>query len=96
MVKEHTVDLMFQMNEAGLSKLDADWLEQLKGWIQDGRWLKRAHPDGREARLDTVLVGLDYHIGLLYQLAGEEQYFQIFLYPDGTEREDVFWCSEEN
>ncbi len=95
-VNGHIVDLMFQMNEAGLSKLDADWLEQLKGWIQGGRWLKRAHPDGREARLDTVLVGLDYHIGLLYQQAGEEQYFQIFLYPDGTEREDVFWCSEEN
>lgn len=50
--------------------LDADWLEQLKGWIQDGRWLKRAYPDGREGKLDTVLVRLDYHIGLLYQLGG--------------------------
>ena len=77
------------MNEAGMSKLDADWLEQLKGWMQSGQWLEREHPDGRAARLDTVLVGLDYHIGLLYKLTAEEVYFQIFLNPDGTEQEEL-------
>ena len=74
----------------------ADWLEQLKGWMQSGQWLEREHPDGRAARLDTVLVGLDYHIGLLYKLIAEEVYFQIFLNPDGTEQEELFWSSEEN
>ena len=95
-VNGRTVDLVFQMNEAGMSKLDADWLEQLKGWMQSGQWLEREHPDGRAARLDTVLVGLDYHIGLLYKLIAEEVYFQIFLNPDGTEQEELFWSSEEN
>ena len=92
---DHPVDLVFQMNEGGMSKLNTDWLEQLKGWIQDGQWLEREHPDGRAARLDTVLVGLDYHIGLLYKLTDEDVYFQIFLNPDGTEQEGTFWSSEE-
>ena len=89
------VDLVFQMNEAGMSKLAPDWLEQLKGWLQSGQWLERAHPDGRAARLDTVLVGLDYRMGLLYKLSEEDVYFQIFRNPDGTEQEGVFWSSEE-
>ena len=93
-VNGHTFDLMFQMNEAGMSKLRGDWLERLNGWLQDGRWLERAHPDGRGAGLDTVLVGLDYHIGLVYKLAEEDAYFQISLRPDGTEIEGAFWSSE--
>ena len=95
-VKDRSVDLVFQMNEAGMSKLNPDWLEQLKGWLQSGQWLERAHPDGRAARLDTVLMGLDYRMGLLYKLTEEDAYFQIFLNPDGTEQEGTFWSSEEN
>ena len=95
-VKDRSVDLVFQMNEAGMSKLNPDWLEQLKGWLQSGQWLERAHPDGRAARLDTVLMGLDYRMGLLYKLIEEDAYFQIFLNPDGTEQEGTFWSSEEN
>ena len=94
-VNGHMVDLVFQMNEAGLSKLDAVWLEQLKGWLQSGQWLERLHPDGRAACLDTVLVGLDYRMGLLYKLTEDDAYFQIFLNPDGTEQEGTFWSSEE-
>ena len=77
-----------------MSKLNADWLEQLRDRLQDGRWLERTHPDGRAANLDTVSVGLDYHIGLLYKIAEEEAYFQIFLRPDGSEVEDAFWSSD--
>ena len=94
-INGHMVDLVFQMNEAGLSKLDAAWLEQLKGWLQSGQWLERLHPDGRAACLDTVWVGLDYRMGLLYKLTEEDAYFQVILDPDGTEREDGFWSSEE-
>ena len=93
-VNGHVLDLIFQMNEAGMSKLNADWLEQLRDRLQDGRWLERTHPDGRAANLDTVSVGLDYHIGLLYKIAEEEAYFQIFLRPDGSEVEDAFWSSD--
>ena len=96
MVNGRPVDLVFQMNEAGLSKLDAVWLEQLKGWLQSGQWLERDHPDGRAACLDTVLVGLDYRMGLLYKLTEDDAYFQIFLNPDGTEQEGAFWSSEES
>ena len=91
-----TIYLIFQMNEGGMSKLNTDWLKQLKDRIQNGRWLERNHPDGRSARLDTVLVGLDYHIGLLYKMTEKDEYFQIFLNPDGTEVEDAFWSSEES
>ena len=90
------VDLVFQMNEGGMSKLNTDWLEQLRGRLQSGQWLERDHPDGRAACLDTVLVGLDYRMGLLYKLTEEDAYFQIFLNPDGTEQEGAFWSSEES
>ncbi len=96
MVNGRPVDLVFQMNEAGMSKLDPDWLKQLRGWLQSGQWLERAHPDGRAAHLDTVLVGLDCRMGLLYKLTEEDAYFQIFLNPDGTEQEGAFWSSEES
>ena len=94
-VKDSTIDLVFQMNEAGMSKLNADWLRQVKSWLSDGRWLERNHPDGRAAKLNAALVGLDCQIGLFYQLCGAEEYFQIFLHPDGTEIEGSFWSSEE-
>ena len=96
MVNGRPVDLVFQMNEGGMSKLSTDWLEQLRGWLQSGQWLERAHPNERAACLDTVLVGLDYHMGLLYKLTEEDAYFQIFLNPDGTEQEGAFWSSEES
>lgn len=93
-VKGSAIDLVFQMNEAGMSKLNADWLRQVKGWLSDGRWLERNHPDGRAAKLNAALVRLDRQIGLFYQLCGAEEYFQIFLGPDGTEIEGSFWSSE--
>ena len=95
-VNGQTFDLVFQMNEAGMSSLSADWLERLAGWLKEGRWLERNHPDGRLARLDTVLVGLDYHMSLVYHLMEEDEYFQIFLLPDGTEKEGAFWSPEES
>ena len=94
-VKGSTIDLVFQMNEAGMSKLNADWLRQVKSWLSDGRWLERNHLDGRAAKLNAALVGLDCQIGLFYQLCGAEEYFQIFLRPDGTKIEGSFWSSEE-
>ena len=36
MVNGRPVDLVFQMNEGGMSKLSTDWLEQLRGWLQSG------------------------------------------------------------
>ena len=92
-INGQTFDLVFRMNEAGMSSLSADWLAC---WLKEGRWLERNHPDGRAARLDTILVGLDYHMGLVYHLMEEDEYFQIFLHPDGTEKEGAFWSSKES
>ncbi len=94
-VNGHVIDLIFQMNEGGMSKLHTDWLKRLRDTLQNELWLERNHPDGRAAYLDTVLIGLDYCIGLLYKLTEKEEYFQIFLNPDGTEKTDAFWSSEE-
>ena len=58
--------------------------------------MERKHPDGRPACLDAALVGLDYRIGLLYKLTETDEYFQIFLNPDGTEVDDAFWSSAES
>ena len=77
-VNDHTVELVFQMNEGGMSKLHKAWLKQLKAWLQDELWLERKHPDGRPACLDAALVGLDYRIGLLYKLTETDEYFQNF------------------
>ena len=95
-VNDHTVELVFQMTEGGMSKLHKAWLKQLKAWLQDELWLERKHPDGRPACLDAALVGLDYRIGLLYKLTETDEYFQIFLNPDGTEVDDAFWSSAES
>ena len=35
-------------------------------------------------------------MGLVYHLMEEDEYFQIFLLPDGTEKEGAFWSPEES
>ena len=78
------------------SRLDKDWLMQLKDRLQSGQWLERNLPDGRAGVLDTVMVGLDYHMDLLYKLNDADGYFQIFIRPDGTEVEDAIWSSAQD
>ncbi len=92
-IQGHKVELVFKMNEAGLSKLRTEWLETLKGWLDLGQWLTYEADDGQTATLDAVLVGLDYRIGLIYKRPDENQYFQIFLRSDGSRIEDALWSS---
>ena len=87
-VQGHLVELVFQMNEAGLSKLKPDWLKLQKERLDEGRWLTHAASDGETGTLDTVLFGLDYQVGLLYKLSGEDRYFRVRLADDGTPAED--------
>lgn len=94
-VKEHLVELSFRMNEAGLSKMGTDWLRQLKERLDSGKWLTHT-PDGEpEGTLAAVFVEQDHRIGLVYRQPGEDQYFRIFLNPDGT-KADAFWSSRKN
>lgn len=93
---EHTVNMVFWMTEGGLSKLDYEWLMNLKNSLYDKKRIERKHPDGRPSYLDTVMVGLDYRAVLIYRLKESDEYFQIFLDSDGTEDENHFWSSDEN
>ena len=83
-IKDHSVEISFRMNEAGLSKMGTQWLRQLKDWLDSGQWLYYTTDDG-EGTLTAVLVAQNYQIGLIYKLPGEEQYFQIFRGKDGEE-----------
>ncbi|WP_457789994.1 suppressor of fused domain protein [Anaeromassilibacillus sp. SJQ-5] len=94
-VKEHLVELSFRMNEAGLSKMGTDWLRQLKERLDNGEWLTHTPEGEPEGILTGVFVDQIRRIGLVYQQPGEDQYFQIFLNPDGT-KADAFWSSRKN
>lgn len=94
-VKEHLVELSFRMNEAGLSKMGTDWLLQLKERLDSGKWLTHTPEGEPEGILTGVFVDQLRRIGLVYQQLGEDQYFQIFLNPDGT-KADAFWSSRKN
>ena len=93
-VREHLVEISFRMNEAGLSKMGADWMRQLKERLDSGEWLTHIPEGEPEGILTGVFVDQTRHIGLVYQQPGEDQYFQIFLNPDGT-KADAFWSSTE-
>ena len=89
MVGEDTVDLIFCMNEAGLSKMDASWLKAQKEALDEGLWLIRINQEDKAGVLETVLFRQDYRISLIYRVKGErEMFFQIWLDDDGTEAEN--------
>ena len=94
-VKEHLVELSFRMNENGLSKMGTDWLRQLKEHLDSGEWLTHTPEREPEGTLVAVFVEQNRRISLVYQQPGEEQYFQIFLNPDGT-KADAIWSSAKN
>ena len=94
-VQEHLVELSFRMNEAGLSKMGTDWLRQLKERLDSGKWLTHTPEGEPEGILTGVFVDQTRRIGLVYQQPGDDQYFQIFLNPDGT-KADAFWSSRKN
>ena len=95
LVEEHLVELSFRMNEAGLSKMGTVWLRQLKERLDSGEWLTHTPEGEPEGILTGVFVDQTRRIGLVYQQPGDDQYFQIFLNPDGT-KADAFWSSRKN
>ena len=94
-VKEQRVELSFRMNEAGLSKMGTDWLRQFKERLDSGEWLTHTPEGEPEGTLIAVFVEQNRRISLVYQQPGEDQYFQIFLNPDGT-KADAIWSSTEH
>ena len=94
-VKEHLVELSFRMNEAGLSKMGTDWLRQLRDRLDSGEWLTHTPEGEPEGVLIAVFVEQARRVSLVYQQPGDDQYFQLFLNPDGT-KADAMWSSAEN
>ncbi len=65
-----SIRIEFRMNRAGLSKMDESFLENLRGWFDEGRWLR--YPFGKpddspDILLDTVIVFLDGTAALSYR-----------------------------
>lgn len=92
-VNENKVDINFCMNEAGLSKMNADWLKQFKERLDSGQWLKYTAPDGHTGTMAAAFINQDYHVSLAYHLPDSNEHFQIYLRPDGSQIEDAFWSS---
>ena len=98
LVKGHSVELAFRMNEAGLSKLGTDWLRQLKDWLDSGEWLTYTPEDGSEGTLVAVFVDQTCHMGLVYRQPGDDRHFEIFRDADGNLCSAAWFegCPEEN
>ena len=85
MVQGRQVDIIFQMNEAGLSKMRLDWLRTQRERIDDGRWLRASGPKGEAGTLDSVWMELNYNVSLLYRIEGKEgEYFRLEVDENGV------------
>ena len=86
-VQGQQVELVFCMNEAGLSKLGGDWLRARKAQLDSGTSVCCTTPQGEQGTLEAVLFGLDRRQRLFYRLehpAGEEKpCFQVTLDENG-------------
>ena len=82
----HQLEVVFRMNQAGLSKRKPQWLAAQKGRLDSGNWLTWTTPQGESCTLETVLFDLDNQVTLLYtHTAGKrKRYFYVRLEKDGT------------
>ena len=82
----HQLEVVFRMNQAGLSKRKPQWLAAQKGRLDSGSWLTWTTPQGERCTLETVLFDLDDQVTLLYtHTAGKrKRYFYVRLEKDGT------------
>ena len=73
----------------------APWLRQLKNRLDSGEWLPHTPEGESEGTLIAVFVDQTRRIGLVYRQPEADQYFQVFLNPDGT-KTDAIWSSGES
>lgn len=86
--------VFFRMNQAGLSKLNYSWLEELKEKLDSGCWLEADAPEDKaRGVLEAVIVNLDYSLSLGYAITGTERSFQLFL--DKEWEMNSYWVSED-
>ena len=84
-VKGRRFEVVFQMNEAALSKLDPRWLRTQKQRMDSGRWLTRQAGLDETGTLVQVLIRLGHQVSLIYQTSRRDApYFQVWLDQDGN------------
>lgn len=76
-IQRHDVQMVFYMNEAGLSKIRLDWLKQQKQLLDESSLLSRPEPDGSRAMLQAVLFYLDYQVMLVYWNPETDEEFML-------------------
>ena len=74
--------------------MGTDWLRQLRDRLDSGEWLTHTPEGEPEGVLIAVFVEQARRVSLVYQQPGDDQYFQLFLNPDGT-KADAMWSSAE-
>ena len=87
-VQGRPIELLFMMNEAALSKLDADWLRTQKQRLDSGRWLTRQADVHLHGTLAQVCFELGRTVSLIYQndapADADSAYFRVWLDADGN------------
>ncbi len=87
-VGDTQVQLVFRMNEAGISKRDPAWLRTQKERLDDGRWAHRTDEQGTGV-LTAVHFELDNSVTLVYQYPWQENPVYIPLDEDGNPKDEA-------
>ena len=87
-VGDTQVQLVFRMNEAGLSKRDPAWLRTQKTRLDDGHWASRTDEQGTGV-LTAVHFELDNSVTLVYQYPWQENPVYIPLDEDGNPKDEA-------
>ena len=87
-VGDAQVQLVFRMNEAGISKRDPAWLRTQKARLDDGRWASRTGEQGTGV-LTAVHFELDNSVTLVYQYPWQEKPVYIPLDEDGNPKDEA-------
>lgn len=66
------IELVFRMNEAALSKMNIEWLEEQKKMLDTEVCLTRTDDDGNTCSLEAVQIDRDYSVTLTYRNAEDD------------------------
>ena len=78
----YELDAVFRMNEAALSKMDADWLRHQKETFTEDVYLLR-HAGEASYQLQAIVFGRDYSTDMVYQNCRNDNSFRICVHKNG-------------
>lgn len=76
-VQKHKFEVVFAMNEAGVSNMNYYWLKLQKEMIDSSQWLEYRLENGETGILATIIFSLNYEITLFYHLQDSNKFFRI-------------------